>query len=178
MVLVGAWESGPLAADESAIFQRLGTDRESVTDLCKAGKQAGVIRAERRRWAPVGESGQGWSWVDHWEAFRHLAPLVRSEDWDRFAEVVSYTHLLLGRTRVSVSMLDALDVSVSLGAHHDREQTESPLAVQPLSIGLRVRLWPWFDRGGPDLALSLGQTIPSSWLGSRASPPELSLIHI
>ncbi len=85
MVLVGAWESGPLAADESAIFQRLGTDRESVTDLCKAGKQAGVIRAERRRWAPVGESGQGWSWVDHWEAFRHLAPLVRSEDWDRFA---------------------------------------------------------------------------------------------
>ncbi len=86
MVLVGAWESGPLAADESAIFQRLGTDRESVTDLCKAGKQAGVIRAERRRWAPVGESGQGWSWVDHREAFRHLAPLVRSEDWDRFAE--------------------------------------------------------------------------------------------
>jgi len=72
-------------------------------------------------------------------------------------------------------MLDALDVSVSLGAHHDREQTESPLAVQPLSIGLRVRLWPWFDRGGPDLALSLGQTIPSSWLGSRASPPETTL---
>ena len=72
-------------------------------------------------------------------------------------------------------MLDALDVSVSLGAHHDREQTESPLAVQPLSVGLRVRLWPWFDRGGPDLALSLGQTIPSSWLGSRASPPETTL---
>jgi hypothetical protein len=74
---------------------------------------------------------------------------------------------LLGRTRVSVSMLDALDVSVSLGAQHNREQTESPLSAQPLSVGLRVRLWPWFDRGGPDVALSLVQTIPSSWLGSR-----------
>ena len=72
-------------------------------------------------------------------------------------------------------MLDALDVSVSLGAQHDREQTPSPLVVQPLSVGLRVRLWPWFDRSGPDLALSLGQTIPSSGLGSRASPPETTL---
>ncbi len=86
MVLVGAWDSGATTESDDGIFQSLGTDRESITGLCKAGKQAGVLRAERRRWAPVGESGQGWSWVDHREAFRHLAPLVRSEDWDRFAE--------------------------------------------------------------------------------------------
>ncbi len=73
---------------------------------------------------------------------------------------------LLGRTRVSVSMLDALDVSVSLGAQHNREQTETPLSAQPLSVGLSVRLWPWFDRGGPDVALSVVQTIPSNWLGT------------
>ncbi|MBL9042742.1 MAG: EndoU domain-containing protein [Myxococcales bacterium] len=79
---------------------------------------------------------------------------------------------LLGRTRVSVSMLDALDLSVSLGAQHNREQTESPLSAQPLSLGLRVRLWPWFDRGGPDVALSVVQTVPSIWLGSGDAAPE------
>ena len=79
---------------------------------------------------------------------------------------------LLGRTRVSVSMLDALDVSVSLGAQHNREQTKSPLSAKPLSVGLRVRLWPWFDRGGPDVALSVVQTVPSIWLGSGDAAPE------
>ncbi|MBL9040983.1 MAG: EndoU domain-containing protein [Myxococcales bacterium] len=79
---------------------------------------------------------------------------------------------LLGRTRVSVSMLDALDVSVSLGGQHNREQTETQLSAQPLSVGLRVRLWPWFDRGGPDVALSVVQTIPSNWLGSGDAVPE------
>ncbi len=69
-------------------------------------------------------------------------------------------------------MLDALDVSVSVGAQHNREQTESPLSAKPLSLGLRVRLWPWFDRGGPDVALSVVQTVPSNWLGSGDATPE------
>ena len=69
-------------------------------------------------------------------------------------------------------MLDALDASVSIGAQHNREQTDSPLSAQPLSIGLRVRLWPWFERGGPDVALSLVQTVPSSWLGTGDAAPE------
>ena len=79
---------------------------------------------------------------------------------------------LLGRTRVSVSLLDALDVSVSLGAQHHREQTESLLSAQPLFVGLRVRLWPWFDRAGPDVALSLSQSVPSRWLGNGDAVPE------
>lgn len=79
---------------------------------------------------------------------------------------------LLGRTRVSVSLLDALDVSVSLGAQHDREGTEAALSVQPLFVGLRVRLWPWFDRSGPDVALALSQSVPSRWLGSGDEVPE------
>ena len=78
----------------------------------------------------------------------------------------------LGRTRVSVSLLDALDVSVSLGAQHDREGTESLLSAQPLFVGLRVRLWPWFDRAGPDVALSVVQTVPSRWLGSGDAVPD------
>ncbi|MFO0621025.1 MAG: EndoU domain-containing protein [Polyangia bacterium] len=79
---------------------------------------------------------------------------------------------LMGRTRVSVSLLDALDVSVSLGAQHDREGTEAALSVQPLFVGLRVRLWPWFDRAGPDVALSLSQSVPSRWLGNGDAVPE------
>ena len=79
---------------------------------------------------------------------------------------------LLGRTRVSLSMLDALDVSVSLGGQHNREQTETPLSAQPLSIGVRVRLWLWFNSGGPDVELSVVQTIPSNWLGSGDAAPE------
>ena len=79
---------------------------------------------------------------------------------------------LMGRTRVSVSLLDALDLSVSLAAQHDREGTDAALSVQPLFVGLRVRLWPWFDRAGPDVALSLSQSVPSRWLGSGDAVPE------
>jgi len=83
----------------------------------------------------------------------------------------SRTLLLVGRTRVSVSMLDALDVSVSLGAQHDNAQQNASLSAQPLNVGVRLRLWPWFDRAGPDLALSITQTVPSRWLGSGDSQP-------
>jgi len=69
-------------------------------------------------------------------------------------------------------MLDALDVSVSLGAFQRQQAEESAVAATPLVVGLRVRLWPWLDRGGPDLALSLTQTVPSRWLGSGDVPPE------
>ena len=79
---------------------------------------------------------------------------------------------LMGRTRVSVSLLDALDLSVSLAAQHDREGTDAALSVQPLFVGLRVRLWPWFDRAGPDVALSLSQSVPSRWLGNGDAVPE------
>jgi hypothetical protein len=44
--------------------------------------------------------------------------------------------------------------------------------VQPLFVGLRVRLWPWFDRAGPDVALALSQSVPSRWLGSGDAVPE------
>ncbi len=84
---------------------------------------------------------------------------------------------LVGRTRISASMLDALEVSVSLGAQHGSTQQESAsrVSVQPLSLGLRLRLWPWFDRGGPDLALSVTQTLPSRWLGSGEARPETAV---
>ena len=84
---------------------------------------------------------------------------------------------LMGRTRVSVSMLDALEVSVSLGAQQGSTQQESAsrVSVQPLSLGVRLRLWPWFDRAGPDLALSLTQTVPSRWLGSGDAQPHTSV---
>ncbi len=84
---------------------------------------------------------------------------------------------LVGRTRVSVSMLDALEVSVSLGAQHGSTQGESAswVSVQPLSFGVRLRLWPWFDRAGPDLALSITQTVPSRWLGSGEARPETAV---
>ena len=91
------------------------------------------------------------------------------------AQSPSRTLLLAGRARVSVSMLDALDVSVSLGAQHDRAQQDASLSAQPLSLGVRLRLWPWFDRAGPDLALSLTQTVPSRWLGSGEARPETSV---
>ena len=82
---------------------------------------------------------------------------------------------LVGRTRVSVSMLDTLEVS--LGAQHGGTQGESAswVSVQPLSFGVRLRLWPWFDRAGPDLALSITQTVPSRWLGSGEAQPETSV---
>ena len=84
---------------------------------------------------------------------------------------------LMGRTRVSVSMLDALEVSVSLGAQQGSTQqaAASRVSVQPLSLGVRLRLWPWFDRGGPDLALSVTQSVPSRWLGSGDARPETAV---
>ena len=88
------------------------------------------------------------------------------------AQSPSRSLLLAGRARVSVSMLDALDVSVSLGAQRDNAQVDASVSVPPLSLGIRVRLWPWFDRSGPDLALSLTQTVPSRWLGSSDAKPE------
>lgn len=87
------------------------------------------------------------------------------------AQSPSRSLLLAGRARVSVSMLDALEVSVSLGAQHDRAQQDASVSVQPLSLGVRLRLWPWFGRAGPDLALSLTQTVPSRWLGSGDAQP-------
>ena len=87
-------------------------------------------------------------------------------------QIPSRRLLLAGRTRLSVSMLDALDVSLSLGAFQRQQAEESAVAATPLVVGLRVRLWPWLDRGGPDLALSLTQSVPSRWLGSGDVPPE------
>jgi hypothetical protein len=87
------------------------------------------------------------------------------------AQSPSRSLLLAGRARVSVSMLDALEVSLSLGAQHDRAQQDASVSAQPLSLGVRLRLWPWFDRAGPDLALSLTQTVPSRWLGSGDAQP-------
>ncbi|MBL8631576.1 MAG: EndoU domain-containing protein [Myxococcales bacterium] len=87
-------------------------------------------------------------------------------------QIPSRRLLLAGRTRLSASMLDALDVSVSLGAFQRQQAEESAVAATPLIVGLRVRLWPWLDRGGPDLALSLTQSVPSRWLGSGDVPPE------
>ncbi len=85
MVLVGSWDpSQPVEAD-ATVIQLLGTDRTSVIALCEAGQQAGTIRFVRQRWVPVGESGQSWSWVNHREAFRQMAPLLTAQDWDRFA---------------------------------------------------------------------------------------------
>ena len=82
--------------------------------------------------------------------------------------------LLAGRTRLSVSMLDALEVSLSFGAQHlrDHSETAPPVQVHPLAIAVRLRLWPWFDRSGPDLALGITQTVPSRWLGSSGVAPE------
>ena len=87
------------------------------------------------------------------------------------AQSPSRSLLLAGRARVSVSMLDALEVSVSLGAQHDRAQQDASVSAQPLNVGIRLRLWPWFDRAGPDLALSITQTVPSRWLGSGDAQP-------
>ena len=53
------------------------------------------------------------------------------------AQSPSRTLLLPGRARVSVSLLDALDVSVSLGAQHDRAQQDASLSAQPLSLGVQ-----------------------------------------
>ena len=66
---------------------------------------------------------------------------------------------------------------MSLAAQHGSTQEESAswVSVQPLSLGVRLRLWPWFDRGGPDLALSVTQTVPSRWLGSGEAQPETSV---
>ena len=91
------------------------------------------------------------------------------------AQSPSKSLALVGRTRVSVSMLDALEVS--LGAQHGSTQGESAsrVSVQPLSFGVRLRLWPWFDRAGPDLALSITQTVPSRWLGSGEARPETAV---
>ncbi len=93
------------------------------------------------------------------------------------AQSPSKSLALMGRTRVSVSMLDALEVSVSLGAQQGSTQqaSASRVSVQPLSLGVRLRLWPWFDRGGPDLALSVTQSVPSRWLGSGDARPETAV---
>lgn len=85
MALVGAWDPSGLSGDDGNILRLLGSNRISVIGLCEAGQRACTIRFHSSRWHTIGDSAQIWSWVDQREAFRHLAPLIQEEQWDRFS---------------------------------------------------------------------------------------------
>lgn len=122
MVLVGAWDPSPHAEADATVLQLLGTDRASVVALCEAGQQAGVIGFRRQRWVPLGESGQLWSWLNHREAFRHLAPLLSAQDWDRFATAC---HAALSG-QGSTAMCRGLCFSLALFGNSDGRVSVSP----------------------------------------------------
>lgn len=122
MVLVGAWDPSPQAEADATALQLLGTDRASVVALCETGQQAGVMRFVRQRWVPLGESGQLWSWLDQREAFRHLAPLLSAQDWDRFATACQA--VLSGQG--STAMRRGLCFSLALFGNSDGQVRVSP----------------------------------------------------
>ena len=119
MVLVGAWKTDPHDEADATALQLLGTDRASIIALCEAGQQAGVMR---QRSVPRGESGQLWSWLNHREAFRHLAPVLSAQDWDRFATACQA--VLSGQG--STAMRRGLCFSLALFGNSDGQVSVSP----------------------------------------------------
>lgn len=81
MLLVSAWEPGD---EDEEVLRRLGSDRETVEEFCRAGLAAGVIHHEKLHWIPVNRSGQSWRWVNIQDTWKQIAPWIDEATWQRF----------------------------------------------------------------------------------------------
>lgn len=89
MLLVGAWS--PERTADVEILTRLGCNRAQVEQVCASlahQPEAQVIH-QKSRWSVVGEPSEYHTFANHRAAWDALAPLLRPEDLDCFASVVS-----------------------------------------------------------------------------------------
>lgn len=187
MLLVGAWDPSSSNGEDAAVLTLLGSDHASVVSLCEAGMAAGVLQYERRRWVPLGESGQIWRWGDFKDAWRQLAPTLDNVACDRFTHACEAVLSGLGSETLRRGMV----LSLALFGNSDgriadtvkpsvraAQIVEHVLPPEPERWNFLRNHLPLLAEAGPEAFLScvertLGQSSPDSVIWKDADTPAL-----